>query len=144
MQGAAAGALPNPDVDRIAYVCEHHAVLRELLERTGDASRLDQILMALRDDEAACTSELLDELHDALQEVGDAVGIPGSRRSLIHPTGLPSERGIPAVHHNEIVFLCPGDRCSRYWWPPEDPDSDTDETAPNCAVSGSRLRWETF
>ncbi|WP_328668246.1 hypothetical protein OG905_13715 [Streptomyces sp. NBC_00322] len=105
---------------------------------------MDQILMALRDDEAACTSELLDELHDALQEVGDAVGIPGSRRSLIHPTGLPSERGIPAVHHNEIVFLCPGDRCSRYWWPPEDPDSDTDETAPNCAVSGSRLRWETF
>jgi len=64
----------------VARVCSEEPQMRASLERAGDASPLDRLIAAVRD--GAELSELLNELHAALQRCGDAVGVFGPRAGL--------------------------------------------------------------
>ncbi|RNL82434.1 hypothetical protein EFW17_19180 [Halostreptopolyspora alba] len=84
------------------------------------------------------TAEPLEALHAVLQ-TEDALGVdgyaadPGVRGMRwqaqgAHAPGLRPDPG------DESVFLCPDDRCARYWLP------EPGASVPTCAISGTRMR----
>ncbi|MCA1671680.1 MAG: hypothetical protein LC799_05595 [Actinobacteria bacterium] len=125
----------------VGRVCSEEPQMRACLERAGDTSPLDRLIAAARD--GAELSELLDELHTALQRCGDAVGVFGPRAGLrewdlrhrdsgLRPVGV----GVPSAV--EVAFHCPQGTCSRDWQSdPAHPSS----TPPTCRVYGKPLRW---
>lgn len=78
-------------------------------------------------------------LHAVLQASCDPLGLDGytdhtgSTRG-IQPAGI-SNTGIPNIRA-ELVYLCPGGRCARYWWP------QATSSVPQCAISSTILRRE--
>ena len=128
----------------VARVCAEEPQMRASLERGGDASPLDRLIAAVR--EGAELSELLDELHTALQRCGDAVGVFGPARhgagfrewDLRHRDWGLRPVGLGAPSPVEVAFHCPRGTCSRDWQPdPSNPPS----TPPTCPVYGEPLRW---
>lgn len=118
-------------LDAMAYVCGHLDDIRTALDRTDV---LEEVLVAVDAGRDAAVDESLQRLHTALQVAGDALGIygnlPGAARGL-WPIGVGRQS---AVRPDEVVYLCPANTCSRYWWP-------RDHTAPpRCALHGQALR----
>ena len=125
----------------VARVCSEEPQMRASLERAGDTSPLDRLIAAARD--GAELSELLNDLHAALQRCGDAVGVFGPRAGLrewdlrhrdsgLRPVGVGVSSAV------EVAFHCPRGTCSRDWQPdPAHPSS----TPPTCPVYGKPLRW---
>ncbi len=125
----------------VAWVCSEEPQMRASLERAGDTSPLDRLIAAAR--EEAKLSELLDELHTALQRCGDAVGCFGPRAGLREwdrqhrDSGL-RPVGVAVPSPVEVAFHCPQGTCSRDWQPdPAHPPS----TPPTCPVYDKPLRW---
>ena len=117
----------------IAYVCEHWNELSTWLAQDDQTllSRLGEALRAGRE-----VSQLLDELHQAVQRGGDALGIYGNvergQRAGLPRSGLGSPRPV------EVIFVCPGGRCSRY----ATPETEGADHKPRCEIFGIPLRWE--
>lgn len=94
----------------LAYVCGHLDQVRADLQGdgAGDVSPLQRLLDAVRDGQDL--ADLLDALHAAVQNSGDALGVYGHGVRGLRPTGV--EDG-----PMEIVYLCPVGRCSGRRWP---------------------------
>ncbi len=123
--------------DALAWVCAKEPQIRARLEGAGaDTSPLDRLTAAVRD--GGEVAELLDELHTALQQAGDALGVFGHTRRgevffcLARPVGMGDPRPV------EVVFLCPRGSCSRRWRP--DPAA-LPSPLPRCLLHGEPLRW---
>lgn len=113
-----------------AAVCEHAERYRPvLLSRLGDTGPLDRAVEALRS--GAEPVAALDELDAALQALGDSHGLYGALRKPGDPA---APAGLAPSAPGESVYLCPTERCSRFWLP-EGP-------APvvQCSISGAPLR----
>jgi len=123
--------------DGIDYVCGHLADIRASLEYDGgDATALDRLLASLKT--GADTARLLDDLDAAVQASGDQVGVYGHVRAaegLESVTGA-SMPGIGSPQPAEVVYLCPGRRCSRVWWP------GASAAIPVCTLNGQPLSAE--
>ena len=123
--------------DGIKYVCGHLADVRASLDRDGgDAAALDRLLAALKT--GADASQLLDDLDVAVQATGDQLGVYGYVRAsgeLDGATGV-AMPGIGSPHPAELVYLCPGRLCSRFWWPGES------AAVPVCTLNGQPLSGE--
>jgi hypothetical protein len=133
----ASDGLDDPVADGIAYVCGNLADIRTRLERDGDPLVLDQLLAALRSGQDP--SEPVDDLNTALQAAGYALGVYGSTRggSTRGDAGPgTSPHGIGPPRPAEVVYLCPGRLCSRYWLP------DPSAAVPRCTLEGEPLRAE--
>lgn len=121
--------------DVVARVCAEEPQIRARLERAGDTSPLDRLIAAVRD--GGDVAERLDELHVALQQGGDALGVFGPTRRGgnfrgVRPDGMGARRPV------EVAFLCPRGTCSRDWRPdPIAPPS----APPICQVHAEPLRW---
>ncbi len=134
------GAQSSPAAAVLAWVCAEEPGIRASLERAGDTSPLDRLLAAARG--GSEMSDLLDELHAALQRCGDAPGGFGPIRrgtddrgygeSGFRPVGLGSPRPV------EVAFHCPRGTCSRDWQP--DPAAPA-SSPPICPVYGEVMRW---
>lgn len=120
--------------ERLAVVCAHLEEIREDLRRghSGGEDLVDEVLVTAR--AGGDITDRLAVLHAVLQAGGDAHGLdgygdsgPGTRG--LRPVGISDRPG-------EQLYLCPGSRCARYWWP--QPATDV----PHCAVSGTALRRE--
>ncbi|MFD8966702.1 hypothetical protein ACFV0C_17160 [Streptomyces sp. NPDC059568] len=100
----------------IAYVCRQHRPIREvLLADRGDAAPLDRLLSALADDTPPATP--LRDLHQALLQAGDAMGVYGGTREGTGVLGL-----LPPLAGKNI-FLCPRRRrCTRFHWAEDEPN----------------------
>ncbi|MGQ0773243.1 MAG: hypothetical protein ACT4NY_02300 [Pseudonocardiales bacterium] len=121
--------------DAVAWVCTNVADIRGCLKREGDTSPLDRLIAAVCD--GGEVSELISELHIALQRCGDARGV-GSTRGGGHYRGA-RPVGMDDPPPVEVVFLCPRGKCSRSWLPdPATPPS----TPPTCQLYSEPLRWE--
>jgi hypothetical protein len=126
-------------VDGIAYVCDSLAAIRARLESDGDPLVLDRLLAALRSGKDPAGP--LEELNTALQAAGDALGVYGHTRGDYGNTrgdygpGA-SPHGIGPPRPAEVLYLCPGRRCSRYWLP------DPSAAVPRCTLEGEPLRAE--
>ncbi|MFH8659175.1 hypothetical protein [Streptomyces afghaniensis] len=118
----------------IAAVCAHVEEIRADLRdgSHGDAGPLERVLAAARAGEDI--ADLLDALHIALQADGDALGLNGYADGGGAGTRGIRAAGISAADPGETVYLCPGGRCVRYWWP------SGDTPVPRCAISGDVLR----
>lgn len=113
-----------------AAVCEHGESYRPvLLYRLGDAGPLDRAIEALRT--GADPVAALDELDAALQASGDPRGLYGALRGSRDPS---TATGIASAVPGESVYLCPTERCSRFWL--------TEGPAPvaQCSLSEAPLR----
>ncbi|MGI9003117.1 MAG: hypothetical protein ACR2GH_15910 [Pseudonocardia sp.] len=121
--------------DAVARVCTEEPGIRARLDRAGDTGPLDRLIAAVRDGDLV--SERLDELHAALQQCGDALGVYGATRRGGYRSAVPVGMGNPRAV--EVLFLCPRGTCSRTWRPdPSTPSS----TPPTCQLhDGERLRW---
>ncbi|MFJ7955772.1 hypothetical protein ACIQ62_05700 [Streptomyces sp. NPDC096319] len=111
-------------------VCERGERYRPfLVSRIGDADPLDRAIDALRT--GADPVAALDELDAALQASGDPHGLYGALRGVHDPS---TATGIEPSAAGESVYLCPTDRCSRFWLP--------DDVSPTerCALSEAPLR----
>jgi hypothetical protein len=123
--------------DGINYVCDHLADIRASLEYDGgDATALDRLLAALKT--GAATARLLDDLDAAVQASGDQVGVygyvrAGAERGSVTGASMP---GIGPPQPAELVYLCPGRLCSRFWWP------GASAAIPVCALNGQPLSAE--
>ncbi|MDQ3887266.1 MAG: hypothetical protein M3308_09755 [Actinomycetota bacterium] len=100
----------------MAWVCAEEPQMRASLERAGDTSPLDRLIAAARD--GAELSELLDDLHAALQRCGDAVGVFGPHAGfrewdLRHRDWGSRPVGLGAPSPVEVAFHCPRGTCSR-------------------------------
>ncbi|MFE5941670.1 hypothetical protein [Streptomyces sp. NPDC056480] len=111
-------------------VCERGERYRPfLVSRVGNADPLDRALDALRT--GADPVAALDELDAALQASGDPQGLYGALRGVRDPS---TATGIESSVPGESLYLCPTERCSRYWLP------DGPGPAPQCALSEAPLR----
>lgn len=123
-------------VDAVARVCAEEPQFRARLERAGDTSPLDRLIAAVRDGGGE-VAERVNELHAALRQGGDALGLFGPTRRGgsfrgVRPDGLGAPRPV------EVAFLCPRGTCSRDWRP----DPITPPSAPPiCQVHAEPLRW---
>ncbi|WP_371551399.1 hypothetical protein OG266_38445 [Streptomyces sp. NBC_00554] len=112
----------------MAYVCTHIEEIRSDLRSrvSGDDTSLEELLAAARAD--GDVAGPLDGLHAILQAANeDARGLYGCVRGI-------SPLGIDRARPGETVYLCPADRCVRYWWP------GTPGPVPRCEISGEALR----
>lgn len=121
--------------DAVARVCAEEPQIRARLERVGDASPLDRLIASVRD--GGDVVERLDELHAALQQCGDALGVFGATRRGGNFRGVRPD-GMGAPRPVEVAFLCPRGTCSRDWQP--DPTA-IPSTPPTCQVHAEPLRW---
>jgi hypothetical protein len=99
----------------IAYVCRHHRPIRKvLLADRGDAAPLESLLSALENDTPPTTP--LRDLHHALVQAGDAIGVYGSIREGAGVLGLLPPRA------GKDIYLCPRRRpCTRFHWAEDEP-----------------------
>jgi hypothetical protein len=118
---------------RLAIVCANVEKIRRRLRDgpTGDDAVLEGLLTAARGDGG--TTRAVDVLHAVLQSLGDAQGL-----YAFSEHGRTADRGVRAVGVDrdasaEPVYLCPGRRCARYWWP------QGPVPIPRCAISGDPL-----
>ncbi|MHC3471614.1 hypothetical protein ACYF6T_23365 [Streptomyces sp. 7R007] len=127
-------AISDVHADAMAYVCAHRDRLRDELRQLGDGH--EQVLERLLEQAAGDAdgwAELLDRLDEALLAEGDALGLYG--RGARGPSVRDLRpAGIAAAPAGEVVYVCPGARCSRHWWPESGGDT------PACAVEGRPLR----
>lgn len=122
-------------VDAVARACAGEPQYRARLERAGDTSPLDRLIAAVRD--GGEVAERVDELNDALQRGGDALGLFGPTRRGGNFRGVRPD-GMGAPRPVEVAFLCPRGTCSRDWQPdPTAPPS----APPTCQVYREPLRW---
>jgi hypothetical protein len=117
---------------RQADVCENLADIRGCLESDGDPLALDRLLAALRTGQDPAGP--VDDLNTALQAAGDARGVYGNTRGDAGPGASP--HGIGPPRPAEVVYLCPGRLCSRYWLP------DPSAAVPRCTFKGELQRAE--
>ncbi|MFF3453112.1 hypothetical protein ACFYXH_02060 [Streptomyces sp. NPDC002730] len=127
---------PDEAAQRLAVVCANAEAIRARLcgGPTGDDAVLEEVLSAARG--GGETDRALDVLHAVLQALGDAQGLHAYSKN-----GRTADRGVYAAGVDrdglgEPVFLCPSQRCARYWWP------QGPVPAPRCAISGDALRRE--
>jgi len=118
--------------DGIAYVCDNLADIRTCLKSDGDPLVLDRLLAALRSGQDVAGP--LDDLNTALQAAGVSMGVYGDTRGGAGPGTSP--QGIGPPRPAEVVYLCPGSLCSRYWLP------DPSAAVPLCALEGEPLHAE--
>jgi hypothetical protein len=126
--------------EQVAIVCAHIDDIQEDLcdIRDGDDGPLEAVLAATRNGRDIAAS--LKELHTALQAGGDALGLHGyseggSGNRGPQPLGVNGDLASAGQGH-EITYVCPADRCTRYWWP------QGAEPVPRCAINGTSLRRE--
>ncbi|MFE0645421.1 hypothetical protein ACFW2Y_28010 [Streptomyces sp. NPDC058877] len=113
-----------------AAVCENGESYRAaLLSRLGDAGALDRAAEALRTGVDPITA--LDELDAALQASGDPRGLYGALRGAPDPSAA---AGITSTAPGESVYLCPTERCPRFWLP------EGTGTVARCSLSEAPLR----
>jgi hypothetical protein len=117
----------------IAYVCQHWSQIHAWLT-PGDQDLPSRLGKALRNGQPV--SQVLDELHEAVQRGGDALGVYGNadRSQPRGPTGF----GFPRPAQADVIFLCPRARCSRY----ATPEPGIAGPKPMCEVFGVPLQWE--
>ncbi|MGW6308766.1 hypothetical protein ACWFRQ_21510 [Streptomyces niveus] len=145
MRRAVAGETARRTAERIATVCTQLEAIRgELHEtRNGDDGPLEAVLAEARSRGARNGRDLvaaLDQLHAALQAGGDALGLrgyseQGAGSRGLRPAGIDGDLA-GGGRGGEITYVCPGDRCTRYWWP------QGPAPVPRCAVSDTSLRRE--
>jgi hypothetical protein len=122
------GSPADSTADAIAYVCNNLVDIRACLESVSDPAVLDRLLEAVRSGEDAAGP--MDDLNAVLQAAGDELGVYGYTRGAGTEMSLP---GIGPPRPVEVVYLCPANRCSRYWWP------DSSAAVPVCALEGQPL-----
>ncbi|MFH8443495.1 hypothetical protein ACH4D3_19985 [Streptomyces sp. NPDC018026] len=120
--------------ERLAAVCRHlEEIRRDLRSVTaGDDSPVERVLAAVRDGDDV--ADALDGLHAVLQVGGDPWGLDGYADDGSGLRGMRPE-GIRRPSPGEHVYLCPGGRCTRSWWPRR-----ATEPVPECRMSGVALR----
>ncbi|MBT3150004.1 hypothetical protein HTV45_03625 [Streptomyces sp. CHD11] len=113
-------------------------IRRDLLTSSdGSDGPLEGLLAAVQAD--GQIADALEVLHAALRADGDALGLYGYAdagtgvRSL-RPAGISGTSS--GSYGGETAYVCPADRCARYWWP------DGPASVPHCAISGAALRRE--
>ncbi|MFD5315896.1 hypothetical protein [Streptomyces sp. NPDC127098] len=124
---------PGRTKDLLAAVCAHADEIRAaLLARPGHgAGPLDDVLAAM--DAGAGLAGPLDVLHAVLQASGDALGLLAYSDHDATTRGL-QPTGISETELAETVYLCPTDRCTRYWFP------IGSAPVPGCRFDGAPLR----
>jgi hypothetical protein len=120
-------ATSEREASGLAYVCANASDLRSILEEKcpDSAPVLESVLAAVRDGKAV--TQLLDELHQALQRAGDELGVYGEYGG--------QDRGPEAAgtERMEIVFRCPLKKCMGR------PFDEVTQFPPHCSVSGAEL-----
>ncbi|MCX4694789.1 hypothetical protein [Streptomyces sp. NBC_01408] len=118
--------------ERLGIVCAKAEEIRDDLRNgaLGNDDLLEEVLTAAR--ERRDITDRLDQLHAVLQAEGDAQGLHGyDDRGLtdrrVHAAGV--HRARPA----ETVYICPTNRCARFWWP------QGPSPVPRCVVSSDPL-----
>ncbi|WP_411080947.1 hypothetical protein [Streptomyces sp. cmx-18-6] len=125
------GATPDRTRERMAIVCTNAADIRaDLLGSEGDDAALERVLAAAREGQGVACA--LDALHATLQAGGDAQGVYGYAGGG-GLTRSPRAVGTGRDHSDDIVYLCPLNRCSRYSWLREE------TLVPSCVVKGQAL-----
>ncbi|MFE3152822.1 hypothetical protein ACFXJ6_40320 [Streptomyces sp. NPDC059218] len=121
-------------VRRLAAVCEQLDDIRRDLRSGpgGDDGPVERVLAAAR--AGADVADALDGLHAVLQAGGDPWGLDGYADDGPGLRGIWPE-GITRPSPGEHVYLCPADRCTRFWWPRR-----ATEPVPECRMSGATLR----
>jgi len=127
-------------MDAVSYVCANLGEIRTAFHQAGTRIDvlLDELLAAVDAGQDTVVDRSLKRLHIALQEAGDALGIYGNlpgaavNRSL-RPVGLSRQSGIGP---DDVVYLCPSNTCSRYWWP------QGDTAPPHCALRNQPSRQD--
>ena len=115
----------------LAYVCAHlHELRPQVRKEAIPLDPIETLILALRADEDI--QGPLDRLHAILQREGDALGVYG------HTGAGAGTRGLRPLGVNadpvETVYVCPAQRCSRYWWP------QAGALPPHCRLLDERLR----
>ncbi|MFE2498395.1 hypothetical protein [Streptomyces scopuliridis] len=118
----------------LAAVCGRLDEIRRDLRSVpgGDDGAVERVLAAVRD--GTDVAGALDGLHAVLQTGGDPWGLDGYADDGSGLRGIRPD-GIARPSPGEHVYLCPGDRCARSWWPRR-----ATEPVPECGMSGAALR----
>ncbi|TRV81501.1 hypothetical protein FKN01_03355 [Streptomyces sp. 130] len=119
--------------DAVGYVCRRQLQLRQVLASGPGVAALDAVIGVLR--AGGDPRQSLDDLHRALREAGDALGVFGRSRGLFDLAG--SDR----YARQEPVLLCPQGGahypCARFAFP-------APGVTPRCEVSGEPLRRDVI
>ncbi|WP_326690704.1 hypothetical protein OIE63_28635 [Streptomyces sp. NBC_01795] len=120
--------------ERLAVVCEYLDEIRRDLRSGpgGGDTAVEQVLAAVRN--GADAADSLDGLHAVLQVGGDPWGLNGYAGDGSGTRGL-QPAGISRPNPGEHVYVCPADRCTRYWWLQQ-----ATAPVPHCHISGTVLR----
>ncbi|MGY2058610.1 hypothetical protein ACW9HQ_27225 [Nocardia gipuzkoensis] len=113
----------------LAYVCRNLSDIRSLLRDDGGdpSTPLQRLLGGAQSGDAPAISALLDAVHSALQQAGDARGIFGNLRGM---AGV----GLRPI---EIVYRCPNALCTGRQ------DDEVGAETPRCAVTDRELIRDT-
>ncbi|UGT68147.1 hypothetical protein LTT66_34155 [Nocardia gipuzkoensis] len=113
----------------MAYVCRNLPEIRSLLRDDGGdpSTPLQRLLARARSGDSPAISPLLDAVHSALQQAGDARGIFGNLRGM---AGV----GLRPI---EIVYRCPNALCTGRQ------DDEVGAETPRCAVTDRELIRDT-
>lgn len=121
----------------LAIVCEKAEEIRSRLRaQSGDDSLLEAALTAVRS--GTGSAETIRLLHGYLISCGDIRGLyafvrRGTYAHQSNPRGM-LPVGVSRSGHGERIYLCPVERCARYWF------RDRDSPVPCCGLSGEVLR----
>ncbi|MBF6229304.1 hypothetical protein IU470_29965 [Nocardia abscessus] len=113
----------------LAYVCRNLPEIRSLLRDDGGdpSTPLQQLLARTQSGDSPAIAPLLDAVHAALQQAGDARGIFGNLRGM---AGV----GLRPI---EIVYRCPNALCTGRQ------DDEVGAETPRCAVTDRELIRDT-
>ncbi|NUR57766.1 MAG: hypothetical protein HOV87_03545 [Catenulispora sp.] len=124
----------------LAYVCEHMDEVREDLAEAGQGSGsgatvlLEELNVAFGAGQPV--GAILDAIHTVLLDAGDVLGLYG-RFDPDHrgqPSGLTvAGLSVRPPEADEVVLLCPSERCTRSSWPMRG-------QVPRCAFTDEALR----